>query len=84
MSEVHVEICMGSACHSRGNFETAQLLQAYQEQEPRIRLSGALCRDRCSEGPIVTIDGQSIANPDPVMLKQLIAQAIEQQERVTK
>ncbi|MFP4376678.1 MAG: (2Fe-2S) ferredoxin domain-containing protein [Spirochaetales bacterium] len=81
MDELLIEICMGSSCHSRGNYETANLLRTYAEQEPRIKISGMLCEDRCSEGPIVRIDSQTVLNPNPVALRNIITNALAAQER---
>lgn len=76
MNDVHVEICMGSSCHSRGNVELAHLLAAFERDEPRIRVTGALCQDRCSDGPVVKVNGQLVLQPDPVSLRETIARAL--------
>ena len=80
MGDVHVEICMGSSCHSRGNFELARLLTSIGEEDPRIRVVGALCRNRCSEGPVVTVNGQLVLQPDAPTLREMIARALEADE----
>lgn len=81
MNDVHVEICMGSSCHSRGNFELAHLLAAFERDESRIKVTGALCQDRCSEGPVVRINGQLVLQPDPVSLRESIARALAATDR---
>lgn len=67
---------MGSSCHSRGNYDLARLLSAYAEQEPVIRLVGALCRNRCAEGPVVVVNGEAMCNPEPMVIKARIAGAL--------
>ncbi|MFW5786402.1 MAG: (2Fe-2S) ferredoxin domain-containing protein [bacterium] len=60
-SGASVRICMGSSCFARGNNEVLSAITAFLEEAEladRVDLRGHLCADRCSHGPIVTIDGQ--------------------------
>jgi NADH:ubiquinone oxidoreductase subunit E len=58
---VSVKICMGSSCFACGNRDALDLVTAFLEEtglNSRVDLRGHLCADRCSRGPILTIDGR--------------------------
>ncbi|MDY3939488.1 MAG: (2Fe-2S) ferredoxin domain-containing protein [Spirochaetia bacterium] len=57
-----IVVCMGSSCFSRGNEENLQVIEDFLEarglrDEADLELSCCLCTNRCSQGPIVMIDG---------------------------
>jgi NADH:ubiquinone oxidoreductase subunit E len=72
MDRIRVQICMGSSCHSRGNYEIAQLLSEYQKEEPRVEVVGSLCEEMCSEGPIVRVGDQVLPRADAATLRAAI------------
>jgi NADH:ubiquinone oxidoreductase subunit E len=63
---------MGSSCHTRGNYEIAQLLSEYQKQEPRVDVAGTLCEEMCSEGPIVRVGDHVLSRVDAASLRAAI------------
>jgi NADH:ubiquinone oxidoreductase subunit E len=68
MSPLKVTLCLGSSCHSRGNrrhVETLRALLADRPGEVDFELKGSLCLGRCADGPVVLLDGMSVAlGPD--------------------
>lgn len=61
MTPVKVTLCLGSSCHSRGNRTHVEALrEEFAAQEAWVEISGSLCLGRCSEGPVVLIDGELI------------------------
>ena len=49
MPAIDLVVCMGSACFSRGNTRTLDLIQRYLKEhslEQRVRVTGTLCQDR--------------------------------------
>jgi NADH:ubiquinone oxidoreductase subunit E len=76
MDRVRVEICMGSSCHTRGNYHIAQLLTSFQHEEPRVEIVGSLCADQCSDGPIVRVNGRVLSKVDTASLRGAIEGAL--------
>ncbi len=57
---IHIEVCHGSACFARGAGALAAHIRsrvAATGLNARIDLRGCLCRDACTRGPLVVIDG---------------------------
>jgi NADH:ubiquinone oxidoreductase subunit E len=68
MAAVELVICMGSACFSRGNRHTLELVQDLLRErglEQRVRVSGTLCQDRCRQGPNLSWAGEPICGHEP-------------------
>ncbi len=76
MDRVRIEICMGSSCHTRGNYHIAQLLTSFRQEEPRVEVVGSLCADRCSDGPIVRVNGRVLSKVDAASLRGAIEEAL--------
>jgi len=73
MPAIDLVVCMGSACFSRGNTRTLDLIQRYLKEhslEQRVRVTGTLCQDRCRTGPNVTIQGECFCSLEP---KEILA-----------
>ena len=54
-----IKICMGSACFARGNYKNAEIIEKFIEDnnlDAKIELYGALCENKCNEGPRIYID----------------------------
>ncbi len=54
-----IKICLGSSCFSRGNNANLEVIQKYLKDnnlEADITFSGHLCEDKCSKGPIVSVN----------------------------
>ena len=77
---VEVSLCMGSSCFARGNNRLLEALEDFIQRnnlEGRVVLSGGRCRNKCGEGPIVTIDGESFQEPDAETLVALLRARLE-------
>jgi biotin synthase len=71
-NRLHVCICMGSSCFSRGNNRMVAAVKALMDGQgvgERIVLEGHLCEGLCKHGPNVMIDGelQQHAHPAEVI-----------------
>ena len=80
MDKVRVEICMGSSCHSRGNYQVAQLLRSFQDEDPNVEVVGSLCANQCSDGPIVRVDGRMLSKVGAATLRAAIDEALTSQK----
>jgi NADH:ubiquinone oxidoreductase subunit E len=57
---LEIEVCMGSSCFARGNFENLEIINAYlhdRNLNASVRLTGRLCHDLCKQGPNLSIGG---------------------------
>ncbi len=62
-----ITICMGSSCFVRGNKENLKIIQAFLKEynlNTEITLDGVLCKNNCSHGPNVCIDGEWFSEVD--------------------
>lgn len=72
-----IVICLGSSCFSRGNGDNIKVVESYLaanrlQDEVDVELSGALCRNRCSEGPIVIINETVYTKVDSGVMLDLL------------
>ena len=54
-----IKVCMGSACFAKGNQENLEFIKSYIEEnglDTKVSIVGALCENKCSEGPRIYID----------------------------
>jgi NADH:ubiquinone oxidoreductase subunit E len=80
-SEQPVEICMGSSCFARGNGENLIALQNFLRQNQlaaELRLRGQLCREKCTLGPNIVINGREHTNVQPGTVVWLLEQALRE------
>jgi len=78
---VEITICMGSSCFARGNGENLIALQNFVRQNQpavQIRLRGQLCREMCTLGPNIVIDGREHTNVQPGTVVWLVEQALRE------
>jgi len=81
--KVEIEICMGSSCFARGNNKTVEILKkhiAATQSEAEVHIKGALCKGRCKEGPIVTVDGKEYAGIDGAALVDLVKDVLTEKK----
>lgn len=81
---ITVEICMGSSCYSRGNSKSLELVEAYigeKQLADRIKLSGKLCLESCSEGPNIIVNGNVHKKCEPECVIDLITHYMEQEKK---
>jgi len=70
-----IVVCMGSACFSRGNLGSVQIIRNYLQSrnlEDQVKVTGTLCQDSCKEGPNVCFDGTCLCKVDPSTLPDLL------------
>lgn len=72
---VHITICMGSSCFSRGNNRNIEAVQNFLKTHPlppSVRLAGHLCQGHCQSGPNVTINDNLYHGVDPAVVTGLL------------
>ncbi len=77
-----IEICMGSSCFSRGNQKALEILKSYIQNkrlESQVDLKGTLCRNQCSNGPVMKINGKVHKKVDPVTVIDILEEALRAQ-----
>ena len=85
MPAVELVVCMGSACFSRGNIRTLELIQRYLAErglERKVQVTGTLCQDRCRQGPNVTLQGQCFCGLEPGAILELLEERLGQADGV--
>ncbi len=79
MAAIELVVCMGSACFSRGNIRTLELIQRYLKEhdlEQRVKVTGTLCQDQCRTGPNVTLQGECFCALEPKEILALLEERI--------
>lgn len=79
MPAIDLVVCMGSACFSRGNLKTLELIQGYLKDhhlEGQVKVTGTLCQDRCRQGPNVTIQGECFCGLEPKAVVELLEERL--------
>jgi len=62
---IEIKICMGSACFAKGNLDNLEFIKEYIEKnglESNITIVGALCENKCSEGPRIIVNEKEYTN----------------------
>jgi len=77
MPKPEIVICLGSSCFARGNEKNVRVVEEYLQKygfkdEVDLSLSGSLCRGRCAQGPIISIDGEIFTEVDPGVMLELL------------
>ena len=79
MPAIELVVCMGSACFSRGNVRTLDLIQRYLKEhdlDRTVQVTGTLCQNRCREGPNLTVQGQCFCGLEPRAILDLIEERL--------
>ena len=68
---------MGSSCFARGNEKNLALCEKFLDarglqDEVDLVLGACLCKGRCSEGPVVVIDGKAHTCVDGGVMSDLL------------
>jgi NADH:ubiquinone oxidoreductase subunit E len=77
---IEIEICMGSSCFARGNFENLAIINAHVLNDglkAKVRLTGKLCHDLCKLGPNLTIGGALYHGVTASRMRELLQQLNE-------
>lgn len=56
-----IKVCMGSACFAKGNLENLEYIRKYIDEnnlDSEVQIVGALCENKCSDGPRIIVDGK--------------------------
>ena len=72
---IEVQICMGSACFAKGNQENLEYIKEYIEQnniDAEVTIIGALCENKCSEGPRIIINEKEYTNITKEKIKDIL------------
>lgn len=72
-----ITICMGSSCFARGNEKNLQVLEKFMQErglrdEIDVELGCSLCREKCSIGPNITVNGKDYHAVDPGMMYEIL------------
>ncbi len=76
-SVIEIEVCMGSSCFARGNYENLALINAHVLSgglKASVRLTGKLCHDLCKQGPNLRIGGTLHHGVTAARLRELLQQ----------
>lgn len=63
-----ITVCIGSGCHVKGSRQIIEILQrliAEAQLETKVELEACFCRNKCTEGVVVHIDGQVFTGVSP-------------------
>ena len=74
MEKKKITICMGSSCFSRGNKDNLIIIQDYLKENDSVDvlLTGALCQEKCSQGPVLYLGDTLHSSVDPDHLPDLL------------
>lgn len=65
---MNIFVCVGSSCHLRGSAKIVELIKSAVKNnnlEDKIKLSGAFCLGKCTEGVSIKIDDEIICGVSP-------------------
>ena len=60
-----IKVCMGSACFAKGNQENLELIKDFIRDNnlvTKVSIMGALCENKCNEGPRIIVDDLEYKN----------------------
>ena len=60
---MNIFVCVGSSCHLRGSAKIVELIKDAVKE--KIKLSGAFCLGKCTEGVSIKIDDEIICGVSP-------------------
>ena len=70
-----IKICMGSACFAKGNHENLEFIKEYIAEnnlDSEITIVGALCENKCSEGPRIIVNDKEYTNVTREKIKEIL------------
>ena len=70
-----IKVCMGSACFAKGNQENLEYIKQYIQDnnlQTKISIIGALCQNKCSQGPRVIINNVEYNNITKERLAEIL------------
>ena len=72
---------MGSACFAKGNMENLEYIKEYiaeNNMEAEVSIVGALCENKCEEGPRILINEKEYTN----VTKETIKEALDSYKKI--
>ena len=66
---------MGSACFAKGNLDNLEYIKKYIEEnnlDSEITIVGALCEEKCDEGPRIIINNKEYTNVTKEKIKEVL------------
>jgi len=78
-----VELCLGSACYSRGNGEAIDILEDFirsEALEEHVSLKGRLCAEECAKGPCIHINGKLYSEVRPECTVDLLRYHLKEKQ----
>lgn len=70
-----IKVCMGSACFAKGNLENLEFIKEYIREsglEADVTIVGALCENKCSEGPRIIVNEKEYTNVTKEQIKDVL------------
>ena len=70
-----IKVCMGSSCFARGNLENLNYIEKYLKEnnlDAQIEVIGALCEEKCTQGPHIYVDDKNYDEVDEEKLKTIL------------
>lgn len=70
-----IKVCMGSSCFARGNLENLNYIENYIKNnnlEVDVEVIGALCEEKCAQGPHIYIDGKNYDEVNQDKLEEIL------------
>ena len=70
-----IKICMASACFAKGNLDNLEYIKKYIEEnnlDSEITVVGALCEEKCNEGPRIIINNKEYTNVTKEKIKEVL------------
>ncbi|MBU1107770.1 MAG: (2Fe-2S) ferredoxin domain-containing protein [Candidatus Riflebacteria bacterium] len=75
MPQHEIIMCMGSACFTRGNKHSVEIVKQYLAQrnlQAIVTFKGCLCNNRCKAAPVITIDGHHFEKVLPQSVTEIL------------
>ena len=69
-----VSICVGSSCHLKGAHDVVKIFQRMVKKhnlENELHLKASFCQGRCTDGVVITVDGEFITGVSPENAREI-------------
>jgi NADH:ubiquinone oxidoreductase subunit E len=78
-STLHIRICLGSSCYTRGNSENLLIIKDFVANtgiDCDIDFRGHLCSEKCNRGPVIEIGTKVYEEVSPSSLMKILANTL--------
>ena len=72
---INIKVCMGSACFAKGNLDNLEYIKNFVSEhnlESEVSIMGALCENKCEQGPRIIIDDVEYTNVTRETLEEVL------------